>query len=125
MRTPFLFFMFFSGQIWSQELPLKRRLLSAFGNPIQGLTLQVSGTTFSSVSNSNGDFELNLPAEKKQGLLLVISESITIQEIPFNMLPLDLGNWIVPQQELDWPIFSAEDMGLFEDAMESFDRQHP
>ncbi|MBL6669428.1 MAG: TonB-dependent receptor [Flavobacteriaceae bacterium] len=123
MKTPFLFFMFFCGQIWSQELPLRGRLLSAFGNPIQGLTLQVSGTTFSSVSNSNGDFVLNLPAEKKQGLLLVISESITIQEIPFNMLPLDLGNWIVPQQELDWPIFSAEDMGLFEDAMESFDRQ--
>lgn len=27
------------------------------------------------------------------------------------------------QQETEWPVFSAEDMGLFEDAMEDFDRQ--
>lgn len=123
MRVPLLCIIFFCGWCWSQELELKGRLVSVSGAPFDGLTLQVSGTTLMTQTNANGLFKISLPQAKKQGLLLVLLKGKTILKIPYNNLPLDLGQWVVMQQETEWPVFSAEDMGLFEDAMEDFDRQ--
>jgi TonB-dependent starch-binding outer membrane protein SusC len=74
-------FLCISGLVMAQNITVKGRVVKDDGQPLQGATVIVKGTTGGTTTSDNGDFSISAPAN---GTLVVSAVDFTTQEVKVN-----------------------------------------
>ena len=106
-------FLSFLGLSQSQNAELRGILTNSFSEPLSGYELRLSGTNLTTVSTEDGSFSLQLPPNFKSGDLVIRLFNETLQTVSLKKGEsnvLDLGIWVVPQQESPLHLLSVDDL---------------
>ena len=85
----------FSFTAFSQNFPVQGIITSADGQPLAGVTVQVRGSSITTVSGADGSFSINAPSANSVLVLTYVgftSQEVSIggkSQLTVNMIPLD------------------------------------